>query len=52
MGDAAVAGTIILAANNTYSAGTNIAGGILSVDTDSNLGTGSITTRALYPAMG
>jgi fibronectin-binding autotransporter adhesin len=35
-------GTLTLSGNNTFSGGTNIAAGVLSVSTDSNLGTGDI----------
>ncbi len=35
------AGTLTLSGNNTYTGGTNIAGGVLSVSSDSNLGTAS-----------
>ena len=37
------AGTLTLSGNNTYSGGTKISGGTLSVESDSNLGTGNIT---------
>ena len=37
------AGTLTLSGSNTYSGGTNILGGVLSVSSDTNLGTGSIS---------
>src|SRR5207302_623574 len=37
------AGTLTLSGNNTYTGGTNIVGGILSISSDSNLGAGGIT---------
>src|SRR5271165_4377070 len=37
------AGTLTLSGNNAYTGGTNIVGGVLSVSSDSNLGTGGIT---------
>jgi len=43
VGDTSNAGTIILSGSNTYSGGTRITGGVLSVRNDSNLGTGNIT---------
>jgi len=36
-------GTVILTANNSYSGGTNLDGGILAVNSDSNLGTGPLS---------
>ncbi len=36
------AGTLTLSGNNTYTGGTNILGGVLSVSSDTNLGTGNI----------
>ena len=36
-------GTVILTANNSYSGGTNLNGGILAVNSDSNLGTGPLS---------
>ena len=36
------AGTLTLSGNNSYSGGTNIFGGVISVSSDTNLGTGNI----------
>ena len=36
------AGTLTLSGNNTYTGGTNILGGVLSVSSDTNLGSGNI----------
>ena len=43
IGDAINNGTIVLSAANTYSGGTNLNGGVLALNSDSNLGTGALS---------
>ena len=43
IGDVANTGIVALGGTNTYSGGTSLNGGILAVDSDSNLGTGALS---------